>query len=70
MFSIDPKRIRYAAIMVNAVLMKVALIGGGYYLGRVLDQKYQLTYLAVMGAFVGLILGVWWIIFTANRFKL
>ncbi len=71
MISFDPKKIRIAAIMTNAVLMKVALILGGFYGGRALDVKYHSDpYFMTAGICLGLGIGLWWVLFTAKKYKL
>jgi len=69
MLSIDPKKIRAAAVIVNAVMIKVALIVGGYYAGREIDLRYASTpYGITAGICLGLALGLWWLLFTTKRF--
>ena len=71
MISMDPKRVRIAMVMINAVMTKVFLIVVGFYIGRKIDMKYGTNPYGVTGGLItGLSLGLWWIIFVAKRFKL
>jgi len=57
--------------MINAVMTKAILIAGGYYLGTYLDEKWHTEpYMMISLIVLGITLGLWWIIFLANRFKL
>jgi len=68
---IDPKYYRMGAVMINAVMTKAILIAGGYYLGTYLDEKWHTEpYMMISLIVLGITLGLWWIIFLANRFKL
>lgn len=69
MLNIDPKKIRAAAVIVNAVMVKVFLIVAGYYVGRQIDLRYQSApYGMTVGISVGLAMGLWWLLFTVKRF--
>ena len=71
MLNIDPRKVRIAAVMVNAVIVKVVLIVAGYYCGKALDVRWHSTpYAMTTGICLGLGLGLWWILFTVKRFKL
>jgi len=69
MLSFDPKKIRTAAVIVNAVMVKVLLIVAGYYAGKHLDAQWNSApYAMTAGICLGLGLGLWWLLFTVKRF--
>jgi F0F1-type ATP synthase assembly protein I len=65
---VNPKLMRKASAMSSAVLVKVALIYSAYRLGSWLDDRWN-TKPYVMFGLICLAVGVglWWVIYTANR---
>lgn len=68
MISADRKWVRVAAIMSTSVTVKATLIYLGYLIGRWVDQKYQCApYGMTAGLCVGTGVGLWWLVWIANR---
>lgn len=64
----DAKLYRYYAKISGAVFVKIALATGGFFLGRRLDQLYGTDpFLMFLGFVLGVSIGFWWVIRTANR---
>jgi len=65
---IDPKIMRTYAIVSGAVFTKAILIGVGYYVGSILDKKFNTAPLFIMICItIGLAIGLWWLIRSLNR---
>lgn len=67
---LEPKWMRYSAALSSAVLTKALLIYLGFRLGSWLDAKAK-TYplFMVSGLVLGMGLGIWWILFVAEKRK-
>jgi F0F1-type ATP synthase assembly protein I len=67
---IDPKYMRYYAALSGAVLTKVALVVGGFFLGSWLDRRYG-TYPLFMFSLVVIAagLGIWYVIYVATKVR-
>jgi len=67
---LDPKWVRFSARLSSAVLLKAGLIYAGYCLGSSLDRKlHSEPWFMFLGVVCGVGLGLWWILFVANRAK-
>ena len=67
---VDPKKIRMVALVTNAILVKVSLIAGGYFLGDWIDKLVGTSPLFMMiFILVGMGLGIWWIVIISQRMK-
>lgn len=68
MLKVDPKKIRVALLMGNAVMTKAIMIMAGWYFGGKLDQKYGTApWLMVLGISLGIGLGMWYILIIAKK---
>lgn len=64
----EKKLYRYYARMSSAVLLKVILAAGGFWIGQTLDRKYgSEPYLMFLFFIVGVSVGLWWVIRNATR---
>ncbi|NBX92627.1 MAG: ATPase [Proteobacteria bacterium] len=67
---LDPKKLKVMVVMGNAALTKALLMIGLGWGGYKLDQKWGMKpWFMFLGVLVGLGLGLWYIIFLANRFN-
>ena len=70
MAQLDPKKIRQAMIMGNAVLVKGILVVAGGWGGAKLDAAWGCSPLfMILGLSLGIGLGLWYILLTAKRFS-
>lgn len=61
---------RFYARMSSAVLVKIILAMGGFFLGRYLDRLWGTEpYLLLLGFVTGVSLGLWWVVRTASAFE-
>jgi F0F1-type ATP synthase assembly protein I len=61
---------RFSAALSSAVLMKAFLVFAGYWIGSKIDVALGTKPLFMIGlALVGVCLGLWWILFIAQRAK-
>lgn len=68
MLNINPKRLRVALLMGNAVLTKAIMIMAGWYFGSKFDKKFGTEpWLMVSGISLGIGLGLWYILVIARR---
>lgn len=71
MIKVDPKKIRVALMMGNAVMTKAIMIAAGWYFGSRLDQRYGTEPYIMFGLVVlSMILGVWYILRVAKKLNL
>jgi F0F1-type ATP synthase assembly protein I len=65
---VNPKLLRKASAMSSAVLLKAFLIYGGFRLGSWLDDRWGTKpYLMFCFICLGVGIGLWWVVLTANR---
>lgn len=68
MIKVDPKRVRVALLMGNAVLTKAIMIMAAWYYGGKLDAKYDTApWIMVTGICLAIGLGLWYILIIAKR---
>lgn len=68
MIKVDPKRIRVALLMGNAVMTKAIMVIAGWYFGSKYDAKFGTApWLMVLGISLGIGLGLWYILIIAKK---
>lgn len=64
----DPKMMRMAAIIGNAMLTKAIILIAAFFLGRWLDNRFGTDpWLMFLCVALGLGLGIWWVIKLAQK---
>lgn len=64
----DPKMMRMAAMIANAMLTKAIILIAAFFLGRWLDQRFGTDpWLMFLCVLVGLAVGIWWIILLTRK---
>ncbi len=67
---LDLKLMRFSAAMSSAVMMMGVIVFGGYWVGNRMDQSFHTSPLfAIVLLLVGIIIGLFWILYVANRTK-
>ncbi len=67
---LDLKLMRFSAAMSSAVMVMGCVVFGSYWLGHRLDVMTSTSPLfAIGGLLVGIVLGLGWVLFVANKAK-
>lgn len=67
---IDPRYMRFAATLSSAVMLKVLLIAGGYWLGTRVDARLATAPLGLaVGVLAGGGLGLFYLVLVVQRFR-
>lgn len=67
---IDVKWMRYSSALSSAVMVQALLLLGGFKLGSWLDARlHTYPFLMVIFLTLGAGLGMWWLIYCAEKFK-
>lgn len=67
---IDPKTMRFSTALSGAVIIKGFLLYGGFRLGSWVDAQWGTSPFLMVGCLtVGAGLGIWWILYIAEKYK-
>jgi len=64
----DPKVSRFYARISGAVMLKIALMALGYWVGSTLDERFHTyPYLMLLGLVIGAGFGIWFLVRVADK---